>query len=103
MVDLHLHTVASDGRLTPAELVDLAAANGVSVMAVTDHDTVASCRDVLDAAARRGIEAVAGIEITAVEAGRDVHMLGYFFDTEHAALRDFLATQRKSRAARVGR
>ena len=40
MVDLHLHTTASDGRLAPAELVDLAAANGVSVLAVTDHDTV---------------------------------------------------------------
>ena len=103
MVDLHLHTVASDGRLTPAALVDLAAANGVSVMAVTDHDTVGSCREVADAASRRGIEAVAGIEITAVEAGRDVHMLGYFFDIDHAALLAFLAEQRKTRVARAER
>jgi predicted metal-dependent phosphoesterase TrpH len=103
MVDLHLHTVASDGHLTPAALVDLAAANGVSVMAATDHDTVGSCREVADAASRRGIEAVAGIEITAVEAGRDVHMLGYFFDIDHAALLAFLAEQRKTRVARAER
>ena len=42
MIDLHLHTNASDGRLTPGELVDLAAASGLRVMAVTDHDTTAA-------------------------------------------------------------
>jgi len=102
-VDLHLHTTASDGRSTPIELVELAAAAGVSVMAVTDHDTVASCRDVADAARERGIEAIAGIEITAVERGRDVHMLGYFFDLADNGLRDFLVTQRQFRVSRLER
>jgi predicted metal-dependent phosphoesterase TrpH len=103
LIDLHLHTVASDGRSSPAELVALAAAAGVSVMAATDHDTVASCREVAEAARRRGIEAITGIEITAVEAGRDVHMLGYFLDIDDPVLADFLAGQRQTRMARVER
>ncbi len=103
VIDLHLHTVASDGRSTPAELVDLAAAGGLSVMAVTDHDTVASCREVKEAARARGIEAISGIEITAVDSRRDVHMLGYFFDIDDPALLAFLTGQRQTRIARVER
>src|SRR3954447_16617428 len=72
-------------------------------MAVTDHDTVASCRAVAAAAVTRGIDTVTGIEITAVEAGRDVHMLGYFFDIEDPGLLTFLAGQRRTRVARVER
>jgi predicted metal-dependent phosphoesterase TrpH len=103
LVDLHLHTIASDGRSTPTELVELAVAGGVSVIAVTDHDTISACRDVGTAAREGGIEAITGIEITAVEGGRDVHMLGYFIDIEDAALLDFLAGQRRTRLARVER
>jgi len=103
LIDLHLHTVASDGRSTPAELVDLAASAGVSVMAVTDHDTVASSREVAEAARKRDIEAITGIEITAVEAGWDVHMLGYFLDIDDPGLRAFLAGQRQTRITRVER
>ena len=75
MIDLHLHTTASDGRCTPLELVEQAAAVGLTVMAATDHDTTASVDDVRVLAAERGIEAIVGIEITAVEDGRDVHVL----------------------------
>ena len=103
IVDLHLHTTASDGRCTPAELVEIAAANRVSVLAVTDHDTVNSCPDVAAMARAHGIEAISGIEITAVESGRDVHMLGYFIDIQDAGLRDFLASQRQTRVVRVER
>ncbi len=101
MVDLHLHTTASDGRLTPVELVEAVAAAGLRVMAVTDHDTTASVAEVQASAATRGIEAVSGIEITAVDAGRDVHVLGYFLDPTHAGLSGFLARQREARVARV--
>jgi predicted metal-dependent phosphoesterase TrpH len=103
IVDLHLHTTASDGRSTPAELVEIAATNGVSVMAATDHDTINACREVADLARTRGIEAITGIEITAVEAGRDVHMLGYFLDIDDPGLSAFLATQRETRVTRVER
>jgi len=101
VIDLHLHTTASDGRLTPGELVDLAAASGLRVMAVTDHDTTGSVADVQAFARAKGIEAVAGIEITAVLDGRDVHMLAYFIDVADAAFQRFLASQRASRLARL--
>ena len=101
VIDLHLHTTASDGRCTPRELVDLAADEGVSVMAVTDHDTTAAVAEVRTAALERGLQAVSGIEITAVEAGRDLHVLGYLFDPLHQALGAFLLTQRAARIARV--
>lgn len=101
MIDLHLHTIASDGRSTPSELVDLAAAAGLTVMAVTDHDTTVAVADVRQFAGARGIEAVPGIEITAVLHGRDVHMLGYFFEPRYPGLVSFLAEQREERIARV--
>jgi 3',5'-nucleoside bisphosphate phosphatase len=101
LVDLHLHTTASDGRCSPLELVEQAARAGLSVMAVTDHDTTASVEDVRVRAAERGIEAIPGIEITAVEDGRDIHVLGYFLRTTDASFGEFLAGQRRTRVARV--
>ena len=100
-VDLHLHTTASDGRSSPQELVDRAAAAGVTVMAVTDHDTTAAIDDVMSAASAFGIEVISGIEVTAVEAGRDVHILGYFIDPADIQLSGFLARQRTQRITRV--
>lgn len=101
LVDLHLHTTASDGRLTARELVDRAIAARLRVMAVTDHDTTASVVEAQGYAAAAGIESISGIEITAVDAGADVHILGYFLDPAHSGLSVFLARQRASRVARV--
>jgi predicted metal-dependent phosphoesterase TrpH len=81
--------------------VEQAAAAGLSVMAVTDHDTTAAIDEVRARAAERGIEAIAGIEITAIEDDRDVHMLGYFFRTSDSTFVDFLATQRRIRVDRA--
>lgn len=100
-IDLHLHTTASDGRSSPAELVERAAAAGLRVMAVTDHDTTAAVGEVRERAAGYGIEAISGIEITAVEGGRDIHILGYFFDPGDSALAAFLADARADRISRV--
>jgi len=103
MIDLHTHTTASDGRNTPDELVARAAAAGVTILAVTDHDTVAGC-DAADAAcARAGITFVSGIEITAMRDDGDVHVLGYLFDRRSAQLLRFLEEQRAHRIARVRR
>jgi 3',5'-nucleoside bisphosphate phosphatase len=101
VIDLHLHTTASDGRCTPHELVDRASRAGVTVMAVTDHDTVSALEEVRSAATAYGIDVIAGIEITAVDNGRDVHMLGYFMDPCDPTLEAFLAQQRAHRIARV--
>lgn len=101
LIDLHLHTTASDGRCAPRELIDRVAAARVTVMAVTDHDTVAAVREVQDLGRARAIEVIAGIEITAIEDARDVHILGYFFDPDDAELGGFLRAQRASRVTRV--
>jgi 3',5'-nucleoside bisphosphate phosphatase len=101
LIDLHTHTTASDGRLSPAALAGRAAAAGVTVLAVTDHDTVAACDEAAAACADAGVRFVAGIEITAVCAGADLHVLGYFIDWNSPALLGFLAEQRKQRVERV--
>ena len=101
MIDLHTHTTASDGRCTPSELVARAAAAGVGVLSVTDHDTVAAWEEASTRCAAAGIELVPGIEITAILDGIDVHVLGYFIDVGRPALHTFLAEQRRRRIDRV--
>jgi len=103
MIDLHTHTTASDGRCTPQELVSHAAAAGVTVLSVTDHDTADACDAVAAACAAANITFVSGIEITAVREEMDVHVLGYFFNPQAPALNLFLAEQRERRLERVGR
>ena len=101
MIDLHLHTDASDGVLSPSALVARAAGAGITVLSVTDHDTVAGLAEARAAADTRGVRLVNGIEITAVEGARDVHMLGYFFDPRSGVLGEFLSRQRTDRIRRV--
>ncbi len=78
-----------------------AAAAGVEILSVTDHDTVAGCAEAATEARTRGVQLVTGIEITAVLDATDVHVLGYFFDSQCPALDEFLATQRRWRLDRV--
>ena len=101
MIDLHTHTAASDGRLTATDLVRHAWLAGIRVLAVTDHDTLGG----LDAAARAasafGLRLVEGVEVTAIERDRDVHVLGYFVSRAHAGFQAFLSAQRDARIVRV--
>jgi predicted metal-dependent phosphoesterase TrpH len=101
VIDLHLHTTASDGLYDPAALVDLAWRAGIRTMSVTDHDTVAGLPEAARAAASSGIAFVPGIEITAVHEGRDVHVLGYFIETETPGFDTFLEEQRADRVRRL--
>ena len=101
MIDLHAHTTASDGALSPSELILQARAAGLSHFSITDHDTIAGLAAGRAAATAAGITLIPGIEISAVADGRDVHMLGYFFDPDAACLRAFLAKQREERLRRV--
>ncbi|MDE3153591.1 MAG: PHP domain-containing protein [Acidobacteriota bacterium] len=101
MIDLHMHTTASDGLCTPAEVVRLCRDAGLRVMSVTDHDTVAAVDEVARLAAAEGLQAVPGIEITAVHDGRDVHVLGYFIDPASAELQRFLTRGRAQRLDRA--
>ena len=101
MIDLHLHTTASDGVLQPSALVSRAADAGLKTISITDHDTCAGIAEAAMAANRLGIRLIPGVEITAVEDGRDVHLLAYFVDPASAVLNDFLHSQRRARAERV--
>jgi hypothetical protein len=101
VIDLHLHTTASDGVCTPPELVDLAWRAGITTMSVTDHDTVASVAEIAALTCSIGMRFVPGIEITAVHEGRDVHMLGYFIDPESTPFGEFLQRQRVDRVRRL--
>jgi hypothetical protein len=101
LIDLHMHTTASDGRLTPVELVARAAAAGLTTISVTDHDTVAAIDEVTAAAQQCGIRVIPGIEITSIDEGRDVHLLGYLFDTTSPQLSELLVSQRLLRISRV--
>jgi 3',5'-nucleoside bisphosphate phosphatase len=101
MIDLHLHTTASDGRLAPDQLVRRAADAGIHVMAVTDHDTMAGVAAAAQTAAALGITIVPGIEITAVLDGRDVHVLGYYLDPDDEALIALLQAQQYERVERA--
>jgi predicted metal-dependent phosphoesterase TrpH len=103
VIDLHTHTTASDGRCSPAQLVARAAAAGVTVLSVTDHDTMDGCTAARDACAAAGIMFVPGIEITAVREDIDLHVLGYFIASDASALRLFLGEQRHRRIDRIGR
>jgi predicted metal-dependent phosphoesterase TrpH len=96
-----MHTTASDGRLAPGDLVARAGAAGLTTISVTDHDTTAALADVATAAEAARIRVVPGIELTAVDQGRDVHMLGYFFDPASSTLAALLVSQRALRVTRV--
>jgi 3',5'-nucleoside bisphosphate phosphatase len=101
VIDLHLHTTASDGTLSPSELVHQARAAGLFTISITDHDTTAGGDAAADAARAAGVELVPGIEVSAVADGRDVHVLGYFLDSASSSLRLFLDAQREERLRRV--
>lgn len=101
MIDLHLHSTASDGTLAPAELVGRAASVGITILSITDHDTTDGIDEAQAAAARLGVTLISGIEITAVEHARDIHILGYFIDPRAPRLAEFLVRQRVDRVQRV--
>lgn len=88
-VDLHMHSTASDGTLTPRQLVAEVAKAGLSAMALTDHDTISGCEEAAAAAAEAGIDFLPGIEISC-EFPRPgtMHLLGYGVDMASPALKD---------------
>lgn len=102
MIDLHAHTTASDGVLSARELVARARGAGVTVLAITDHDTVNGIADAIAAArAIGGIEIIPGIEVSTAIGNTDIHVLGHFIRPDD--LRDFTATQEGERRARMER
>ncbi len=100
MIDLHTHSIYSDGTNTPAELVAMAEERGVRALALTDHDTVGGIPKLLVAAAESLVEAVPGIELSAECNQGTMHILGYFIDYTQPALLEKLEKVRSSRDER---
>jgi len=84
--DLHLHTNFSDGTYTPEELTGRASELGLAAVALTDHDTVEGCARMATACARAGLEFIPATELTAEADGNELHLLGYFVDTQNPRL-----------------
>ena len=103
-VDLHSHTTASDGTLSPVELVRAAVRRGVRVLAITDHDSTEGLAAAREEAARHPtLTIVPGLEINCDVPGAEVHVLGYCVDDTAGWFQDFLREQRVERLARVHR
>ncbi len=101
LIDLHAHTTASDGALSPTALVELARREGIGVLGVTDHDTVAGLDEALEAGARLGVEVIPGMEISCYYHRQEVHLLGYFVDHRRPALLEQLSAWREERLGRM--
>lgn len=99
-VDLHVHTTASDGNLSPTEVVRAAKAAGLEAIAITDHDTVAGLAEALDAGRREGLDILTGVELSADLPGSTMHILGYEIDTADPALLEALSQIRRDRDER---
>lgn len=100
-IDLHTHSRVSDGTDAPAELVRQAAAIGLDVVALTDHDTAAGWSEAAEAARDAGIELVPGMEISTVDGHRSVHLLAYLLDPTYPPLAEELGRILAGRSARV--
>jgi predicted metal-dependent phosphoesterase TrpH len=99
--DLHLHTQFSDGTFTPEELVLYAQKGGLACIALTDHDTVEGCARAAAACAKVKMEFIPGAELTAEHADTEVHVLGYFLDTENKVLLERIAQFQAVRQRRI--
>jgi len=98
--DLHTHTTASDGMLSPAELVHLALAKGLTALGITDHDTVAGLEEAINMGYTQDIIVIPGVELSTEWDEREIHILGYYIDWQNESLLSFLETMRQARRQR---
>lgn len=99
-VDLHLHTTASDGVMSPSEIVRYAKAKGLQAIAITDHDTIEGLEEGLLEGEGIDFEVIPGIEISAEHSPGSMHLLGFFLDIHHPLLNERLGYLQKARAER---
>jgi 3',5'-nucleoside bisphosphate phosphatase len=101
-VDLHIHTTASDGKFTPAEIVGKAGVNGLNYIAICDHDSIEGVVPAREAAAKiPGMTVIGGVEINTDIPSGELHLLGYCYDSNNEELRETLARLRNSRIERA--
>lgn len=105
-IDLHAHSTASDGELSPTELVQLAAKNGIKTLALTDHDTVSGLAEARAAAAEHDITLINGIELSTCWDNKSIHIIGLNIDADNKAMIDSttrLNQLREERAIIIGK
>jgi len=100
VADLHIHSIYSDGTLTPAEIVQEAALAGLEAIAITDHDSVSGVKAAIQAGSEEGIEVIPGVELSTMHEGHEIHIIALFLDITHAPL---LRTLRRVNADRRSR
>ena len=102
-VDLHTHTTHSDGANTPRELIQKVKNAGIDVLSITDHDNINGVKEAVKIGKELGVEIIPGVEISSEIGNREIHILGYFFDTENQELEHYLNFFREERIKRAGR
>ena len=100
-IDLHTHSLRSDGAYEPADLVARAAARGVTIQALADHDTLAGAAEAIAAGERLGVRVIPSTELNTESEWGDVHILGYFLDPADDALEERLRWLRENRGRRI--
>lgn len=99
-VDLHLHTTASDGVMSPSEIVRYAKSKGLQAIAITDHDTIEGLEEGMLEGERISFEVIPGIEVSAEHSPGSMHLLGFFLDIHHPFLNERLEYLQKARTER---
>src|SRR5208283_856228 len=100
--DLHIHSNASDGRYSPAEIVRMAVSARLTIMSLTDHDTVDGIIPALEATGEfPALTLIPGVELSTDTTSGEVHVLGYFVDYNNQSFKSSLETMRNSRANRA--
>ncbi len=100
-IDLHIHTTASDGSMTPTQVVEEAREAGLSVISVADHDTTSGVAEALEAQDAHDVIVVPGVEISASHPSGEAHILGYWMDHDEPAFQTFLERPRSTRVPRI--
>ena len=98
--DLHTHTYHSDGTRSPREVVDVALANGLTILSISDHDNLAAYFEIRQYADERGVTLIPGIELSCIWEGVDIHVLAYAFDPTDEVIEDRLRRFRETRQQR---
>ena len=99
-IDLHVHTLNSDGSDTATAVVQKAAKLGLRAIAITDHDTFCGIDEAMEAGKRLGVEVVPGVELSTMHDGEHVHLLAYYMDRESPALRELMELAVRERVQR---
>jgi len=100
-VDLHIHTIYSDGFYSPREIISKAKETGLEIISITDNDNLSGIKEAMQFGYELGVEVIPGVEISSDIRDREIHILGYFIETDNAELERYLLFFREERVKRA--